>query len=1354
MSPMDSKTIQIGGMAGDWDDFRVELWLETGMMMGTPGMTGMPGMDMMSMATYLAIYGPSGMGSDMGMGMGMGGVLGRESFASNLAMGAVIGVESFFDVWTELYGSGEFREEGGYIGLQTGMGQYGWLHMLSQSNIGTDAHTVTFDGWAYEDRPGVPIAAGQGETCDWIRRRPHKMHWAQPPDEGFTGVDVSLGQCMLADDFKCTATGPIRDIHIWGSFLDDMLPKAGPDSLTFELSIYSDVPGTEREPSRPGRQLWTKTFRAGEYNARKIHDGPEDWYDPVTGLYLAGNHRSTFQYNFCIDDRDAFAQEEGEVYWLTVKDVTGGTGYTFGWKTTAQQFRWNDDAAYLEDQTTGWVEMAYPKGHKYVEETLDLAFVITDGEQTVPERDLGDAPDSSNSVAETTMTAYPGVTAHFPTVCQAGSPPYGPVHLFPRDMYYLGRWVSSEIEADIGLDEDVVNNLDPVNDVANRDGADDGLRLPVYMPFCGSTTLEYTVTVTNAAARDAYVNVWCDWNRDGDWDDVMTCTDGSRVSEWAVQNDKPVFAGVGTYTFTTSSFKCWHPGKEGTEPIWVRITIGEQMHLPSVVIEGAPSGIEGAGPAGGYQYGETEDYYIRPMAQPPAAKYDWGDAPEGAAAPGYPTLLASNGARHVIAGPWLGDANDVPDAETDGQPDLNALGDDGNGTDDENGVSIAPLIRGQPADATIEVNGGGGVVQAWIDFNADRTWQAGEKIFDAFLPDGVHVLSFSVPNSAALGQTFARFRISRQGGLSPVGEARDGEVEDLQVWIDPPADPKKWCQLPDTTPHGIDIRVDKSDDRQWIVADDFQCTSVGTLKHVRLWGSWKDDRKGEIKKLRLRVYPDDPVGPGGADKKNLYSKPGPEILWEKEFLTGQFTETLYHVVHIAGEWWWDPVANEALPGGDTEIWRIDVAVDPAGAFVQQGTPDTPRIYWLAVETETADGEFGWKTRRWPDHFMDDAVWAVEPQTPLAWREMFYPHGHEHYDVERNSIDMAFCLLFEGDGTQVTSQAVAVTECPPTETTCPALLTECPVVETRCPSGQTYCPVVQTSCPPAPTKCPATATECQTVDTQCPVVETRCPVMQTECPTAVTRCPAMDTRCPAEQTKCPPTATECQLVRTQCPVVETECPATPTECPPAETQCPTVETKCPPAATECPVLLTECPPAETRCPVESTKCPMSETQCPVEYTKCPPTATECQTVLTECPPAETRCPIERTKCPALQTNCPPEDTKCPVSETQCPVVYTKCPESETKCPESETKCPVVTTACPVVETECPALRTECPPLATECSGVLTQCPTPGTPCGLSTPLGGQRSERLTRSDCPIVEADCLTVSKYLVALGTR
>ena len=100
--------------------------------------------------------------------------------------------------------------------------------------------------------------------CDWQRGQSHIMHWPQLPDLGSAGSDVSLTRAILADDFLCTVTGPVRGIHLWGSFADDALPKEGPDALTLELGLYSDIPAND-----PARQ--PTGYTALEPNLRTRH---------------------------------------------------------------------------------------------------------------------------------------------------------------------------------------------------------------------------------------------------------------------------------------------------------------------------------------------------------------------------------------------------------------------------------------------------------------------------------------------------------------------------------------------------------------------------------------------------------------------------------------------------------------------------------------------------------------------------------------------------------------------------------------------------------------------------------------------------------------------------------------------------------------------------------------------------------------------------------------------------------------------------------------------------------------------------------------------------------------------------
>jgi hypothetical protein len=213
--------------------------------------------------------------------------------------------------------------------------------------------------------------------------------------------------------------------------------------------------------------------------------------------------------------------------------------------------------------------------------------------------DLGDAPDSSNSYGAG-MTAYPaggppGVVARFPTIFTAGSPPYGPLHRNPKLTYFLGPAITAEKEADIGFDADGVNNLKPPSDAPDLDRADDGVRRAL-LPHCAATVLTYTVTMLpGAPASKAYVNLWFDWDRSGDWGAILPCQ-GAVAPEWAVQNQVVPLTGPGVYTFTTPAFLPYNPNPNRC--LWWRITLSDQPATAA----------DGSGPASAYELGETEDY--------------------------------------------------------------------------------------------------------------------------------------------------------------------------------------------------------------------------------------------------------------------------------------------------------------------------------------------------------------------------------------------------------------------------------------------------------------------------------------------------------------------------------------------------------------------------------------------------------------------------------------------------------------------------------------------------------------------------------------------------------------------------
>ncbi len=138
------------------------------------------------------------------------------------------------------------------------------------------------------------------------------------------------------------------------------------------------------------------------------------------------------------------------------------------------------------------------------------------------------------------------------------------------------------------------------------------------------------------------------------------------------------------------------------------------------------------------------------------------------------------------------------DPEAASQASSDALGDDTNqtgglGVDDEDGVTFPMMRRGQPAvipvAVTLTAPGQVGFLHAWIDWNGDGVFGAGEQIATNMLvsASGVVNINVTVPANAIVSQpTFARFRLGPPG-VGPTGAATYGEVEDHRVSIAPSA---------------------------------------------------------------------------------------------------------------------------------------------------------------------------------------------------------------------------------------------------------------------------------------------------------------------------------------------------------------------------------------------------------------------------------------------------------------------------------------------------------------------------------------------------------------------------------------
>lgn len=459
---------------------------------------------------------------------------------------------------------------------------------------------------------------------------PNPLKWSQPvvqyiPSQPplFLGWDEqSLYQLrpIAADDWKCETNQPVTDIHWWGSFLGWSGPEPPEMPLAFHIGIWTDIPDDPQNPedfSHPGKMIWEHYCDNFQWNFAGYDHDPRN---PSPEMFT----ESCFQFTQYLNPEDWFYQQQyggsGTIFWLSIAAVYRSgyqPAYPWGWKTRPHFF--HDDAVRIMQTYGPDGMMAWPPHVSYTwalgspiewqGESWDLAFELTTQEVEQPENELGDAPDSSNN-SGLPMLAYPGVQANYPTVFQTGSPPYGPIHLNPTALAWLGWAVTKENEADIGPDQDPTNNIDPPNNAPNLDLADDGVVFPIAMPHCAPTSFQYVVNVV-MPNQPIYVNVWCDWNRDGDWDDTMQCPGGPApvfVPEWAVQNQTLNFPTPGIYTVSTPQFYCWHPqGSPG--PMWMRVTLSDSRWQSS----GGP-GYGGSGPSAGYVFGETEDYLFTPLA--------------------------------------------------------------------------------------------------------------------------------------------------------------------------------------------------------------------------------------------------------------------------------------------------------------------------------------------------------------------------------------------------------------------------------------------------------------------------------------------------------------------------------------------------------------------------------------------------------------------------------------------------------------------------------------------------------------------------------------------------------------------
>jgi len=326
------------------------------------------------------------------------------------------------------------------------------------------------------------------------------------------------------------------------------------------------------------------------------------------------------------------------------------------------------------------------------------------------------------------------------------------------------------------------------DDLTGAPDDEDGVTPASLLPVPGMA-LGMPVKATNSTGGPAKIFGFADWNADGDFADpgetssVIVPT-GSAGIVFVL----PWFVPV---TATTSA------------PVALRLRLSSDTTL---------------GPSGSANNGEVEDFFL--TVNPVGSVADFGDLPDavsGTAAgsfgtgspPDYKTRASDGGPSHGLKpGLYFPNTSGSPDAdvdaESDGRPDINGLGDDTDGNDDETGLTASvnsqtlipdgmatqlelQIITGLPITNT---TGTAANVFSFIDANSDGDFDdPGEQapVLTGITGTGSATVLFNIKiggfaPATSFTRSFAlRYRISTDATLGPDGPATDGEVHDAVV---------------------------------------------------------------------------------------------------------------------------------------------------------------------------------------------------------------------------------------------------------------------------------------------------------------------------------------------------------------------------------------------------------------------------------------------------------------------------------------------------------------------------------------------------------------------------------------------
>ncbi len=243
-------------------------------------------------------------------------------------------------------------------------------------------------------------------SAGWSPDDPHGMKYAFLPDLSDLGMSVNAsfdsaghgGRFILFDDFLSDEPGPIAEIHLWGTWLNDVYPDNSASNVTFLLSLHPNI--QEGQDNKPDLDdYWLKTFTPSDFSVRSYDDELSiGWMEPDTGTYQAAASEVSWQYSFPIDPSEAFSQGYDTRYWLNVTAIPDDADTCWGWMVTDPGAPGTENVALWNREMSPWddehnpgenlIYLIYPPAHQS-SGPLNMAFVIVPEPTTLAMLALG-----------------------------------------------------------------------------------------------------------------------------------------------------------------------------------------------------------------------------------------------------------------------------------------------------------------------------------------------------------------------------------------------------------------------------------------------------------------------------------------------------------------------------------------------------------------------------------------------------------------------------------------------------------------------------------------------------------------------------------------------------------------------------------------------------------------------------------------------------------------------------------------------------------------------------------------------------------------------------------------------------